>query len=379
MSYIKISKNLYEITIEAGFDVTGKRKRIKRRIHGTKEEIELKHAELMKKYYHKGKTLNLNDMTFEEYSNIFIKNYCEVNVSKVTLKDYQQMLNRILPLLGSTKLKKVSTFMLDKMYQKIKSGQKGKELSPKTMSHYYNLMSLMFKQAKKWKFIDSNPNEDATKPKLLKKQRNFYDSEQVAELLKCLSNENLKTKTIITLALDSGMRRSELCALRWGDIDFTNNTIYIDNSLKVVHGVVDEDRAKTEYSVRTIMLSSSTMRLLAEYKEAQNEYIVTMGNKWVGTDRVFTARDGKHMHPDTTNKLLQKFLTKYNLPKLSFHELRHTCASVLNSNGIDPKTISERLGHSDISVTMNIYTHSFSDNKKASASVFDNLQKIVLE
>ena len=81
------------------------------------------------------------------------------------------------------------------------------------------------------------------------------------------------------------------------------------------------------------------------------------------------------MHPDTTNKILQRVLNKYNLPKLSFHELRHTCASILNSNGIDPKTISERLGHADASITMNIYTHTFEDNKKASARVFDNMQQ----
>ena len=288
------------------------------------------------------------------------------------------MLNNILPLLGDIKLKKIDTFMLDKLYQKLKVGKKGKELSPKTMSHYYNLVSLMFKQAKKWKFIDSNPNEEATKPKLVKRKRNFYDTEQVLELFNCLENEDIKTKTIITLALDSGARRSELCAIRWSDIDFDNKTLYIDNSLKVIDGEVDEEKAKTEYSVRTIELGVNTIELLKEYKKWQDDYIASKGDKWLGTDRVFTAIDGKHMHPDTTNKILKRVLEKYDLPKLSFHELRHTCASILNSNGIDPVTIKERLGHSDTSTTMNIYTHPFEDNKRASACVFDNLHKSVV-
>lgn len=378
MSYIKLEKNLYEITIEVGEDINGKRKRIKRRFHGTKEEVELKHAELMKQYYHKGKKLNLNDMTFKEYSNIFINNYCKTNVSKITLKDYEQMLKNILPLLGDIKLKKIDTYMLDKLYQKLRIGKTGKELSPKSMSHYYNLVSIMFKQARKWKFIDSNPNEDATKPKLVKRKRNFYDNDQVLELLNCLAKEDIKTRTVIILALDSGIRRSELCAIRWSDIDFDNKTLYIDNSLKVIDGEVDEEKAKTEYSVRTIDLGVNTIELLKEYKKAQDEYITSKGDKWLGTDRVFTAKDGKHIHPDTTNKILKRVLEKYNLPKLSFHELRHTCASVLNSNGIDPKTISERLGHADASITMNIYTHTFKENKKASANVFDNLQKSVV-
>ena len=378
MSYVKLEKNLYLITIEVGEDINGKRKRVRKRFHGTKEEAKQMEIELANKYYHKGKKLNLNDMTFNEYSNIFINNYCKTNVSKITLKDYQQMLNNILPLLGDIKLKKIDTFMLDKLYQKLKVGKKGKELSPKTMSHYYNLVSLMFKQAKKWKFIDSNPNEEATKPKLVKRKRNFYDTEQVLELFNCLENEDIKTKTIITLALDSGARRSELCAIRWSDIDFDNKTLYIDNSLKVIDGEVDEEKAKTEYSVRTIELGVNTIELLKEYKKWQDYYIASKGDKWLGTDRVFTAIDGKHMHPDTTNKILKRVLEKYDLPKLSFHELRHTCASILNSNGIDPVTIKERLGHSDTSTTMNIYTHPFEDNKRASACVFDNLHKSVV-
>lgn len=378
MSYVKLEKNLYLITIEVGEDINGKRKRVRKRFHGTKEEAKQMEIELANKYYHKGKKLNLNDMTFKEYSNIFINNYCKTNVSKITLKDYQQMLNNILPLLGDIKLKKIDTFMLDNLYKKIKVGKKGKELSPKTMSHYYNLLSIMFKQAKKWKFIDSNPNEDATKPKLVKRKRNFYDNDQVLELLSCLTQEDIKTRMVITLALDSGIRRSELCAIRWSDIDFDNRTLYIDNSLKVIDGEVDEEKAKTEYSVRTIDLGINTIELLKEYKKWQDDFIASKGDKWQGTDRVFTAIDGKHMHPDTTNKILKRVLEKYDLPKLSFHELRHTCASVLNSNGIDPKTISERLGHADASITMNIYTHTFEGNKKASACVFDNLQKSVV-
>ena len=114
MSYVKLEKNLYLITIEVGEDINGKRKRVRKRFHGTKEEAKQMEIELANKYYHKGKKLNLNDMTFKEYSNIFINNYCKTNVSKITLKDYQQMLNNILPLLGDIKLKKIDTFMLDK-------------------------------------------------------------------------------------------------------------------------------------------------------------------------------------------------------------------------------------------------------------------------
>lgn len=371
--------SLYEITIECGYDsITGNRIRKKKRFKGTKPQAELFEAELKKKYYHKSEKMNLTNLTFKEYSEIFVKNYCEPNISKITTKGYKQMLVKILQYIGDIKLTNLNTYMLDTMYQKIKvSGKNNQELSPKSMVHYYNLISVMLKQAKKWKIIEYNPNEDATRPKLVKRKRHFYDNEQAIHLLECLSNESIKVKTLITLALYTGARKSELCAIRWSDIDFIEQTLYIDNSLKVIDGVVDEEKAKTEYSVRHIDLGNDIITLLKEYKEWQDSYINEMGSQWVGTDRVFTAINGKHMHPDTPNKILQKVLAKYNLPKLTFHELRHTCASILNSYGIDPKTISEQLGHSDTSITMNIYTHSFESKKKESAKVFDRLQNSI--
>lgn len=366
--------NIYEAVIEVGYDIDGKRKRIKRRHTGNNESAEMWYANLVKEYYHKSNKINITDMTFRDYSSLFIEKYCIPNVSKTTIKGYRGYLKFIIPLIGDYKLTSITTFMLDNMYQKLKKGQKGKELSSKTMVHYYDLISLMFKQARKWKFIEINPNDDATRPKLQKKKRNYYNMEQVQALFSALSLENIKYRTIITLTLVSGMRRAELCALRWSDVDFINNTIYIDNSLKVIDGEVDEEHAKTDYSVRYIDIDSNTMEILKEYKKWQDGYMVYMGNKWQGTDRIFTDKYGKHIHPCTCNKILQKIITKYKLPPITFHELRHTCATLLNSQGVDPVTIKERLGHSNINITMDIYTHALEDNKKASVCVFEKLQ-----
>lgn len=367
---------IYETYIIIGYDIlTGKPKR-KHSIHrGTSESAKLWYADLVKQYYHKGSKTNVNNLTFEEYGKLFIERYCAPNVGVVTLKDYKMLLNDIYPFIGDKPLNKITTMQLDTMYQRLKIGKNGKERSPKTMIHYYDLVGLMFKQAKKWKLIEINQHLDTTRPKVPKKKKKFYDVEQVAKLFECLENENIKYKTIITLALVSGIRRSELCAIRWADIDFANNTIYIDNSLKVIDGVVDENNAKTEFSVRTIDIDDDTMQLLREYQKWQNEYISNIGNKWVGTDRVFTAINGKHMHPCTCNKILQKIIKKYDLPKITFHELRHTCSSILNGMGIDPVTIKERLGHSTVSVTMDLYTHPLESNKKESANVFTKIRK----
>lgn len=366
--------NIYEAIIEVGTNIDGKRVRVKRRHTGNTESAEIWYAKLIEEYYHKAKKVNINDMTFAEYSNLFVEKYCIPNVSKITTKGYKANIKVIVSYIGNYKLNKITPYMLDNMYHKIKKGRNGKELTSKTMLHYFDLVNLMFKQAKKWQFVEYNPNEDATRPKLQKKKRNFYNIEQVQNLFSCLDNENIKYRTIIILTLVSGVRRSELCALRWNDIDFINQTIYVDNSLKVIDGVVDEENAKTDFSVRTINLDNNTMKLLEEYKKWQDGYKLYMGNKWKEENRVFTDKYGGHIHPCTCNKILQKIVRKYNLPKITFHELRHTCATLLNSQGVDPVTIKERLGHSNINITLDIYTHALEQNKKDSVKVFSQLQ-----
>ena len=196
---------------------------------------------------------------------------------------------------------------------------------------------------------------------------------QVRQLLACLKNESIKYRALITLALDSGARRGEICALRWSDIDFDTNTIKIERSLKVVKGVVDEASQKTESSKRNIIVSNATMEVLKEYKEWQDNYIKKRGKKWKGTNRVFTSIDGNYMHPCTCDHILIKIIKKYELSPLSFHELRHTSASVLIYKGINPKTVSQRLGHADPSITMEIYSHVFDITKQESAKAFDEV------
>ena len=357
--------------IECGYDIFGKRVRHSETFTGSSANAKIREAELIKEYYHKGSKQNINNLTFEQYSEIFIEKYCTNNVSDITIRNYKQMLGKINLYLGKMKLNKITSFVLDNLYQKLKVGEKGQLLSSKTMIHYYNLIGLMLNQAVKWKFIQSNANDEATKPKNEKKARNFYDLEEATKLLNCLKEESIKYQALITLAFDSGARRSEICALRWSDIDFEKNTLLIDNSLKVINGKVDEKEAKTSASKRVIYISEASINVLKEYKVWQDIYIETMGSKWHGTDRIFTSKTGEHMHPDTCGKIIKKVLEKHGLSKLTFHELRHTCATVLLESGINIKAVSERMGHANSRVTMEIYAHVFEQTKKESANTFN--------
>lgn len=366
-------KKKYKITIELGKDIFGKRQRLTRDFTGTLTEVKVLDAELTQQYYHKGETANVKDLTFQQYSEIYITKYCEGNIGLVTINNYKRLLKSILPLIGSYKLSKITPAMLDNMYSKLKKGSKGKELSYNSMYDYYKLINAMYNQAIKWEFVDKNPNLKANKPKKDVIERKFYDLDQTSEFLSCLQNECIKYRALLTLALDSGARRGEISALRWGDLNFETRTLKIDNSLKVVKGVVDEKRAKTNSSNRVIILSEATIEVMKEYKEWQDNYILEMGSKWKGTDRIFTSENGEHMHPSTCYKIFTKVTKKYNLEHIRFHDIRHTSASLLISQGVNIKAVSERLGHSSINITSDIYAHTFESDKVKSANAFDKI------
>lgn len=380
MGYIQTGVNKqgikqWKITIELGKDIFGKRDRHIERFTGTLAEVKIRDAELTKEYYHKGKNADIKDMTFAQYSVVFLKKYCERNIGKVTIMNYKRLLKYILPIIGNYKLSKITPFILDDMYSELFKGVKGKELSYNSKYDYYKLINVMFNQAIKWEFLSTNPNLKAQKPKKEKVERKFYDIDQAKEFLSCLKNEPIKYKALLTLALDSGARRGEISALRWDDLDFNANTLIIDNSLKVVNGEVDEKKPKTNSSNRVIILSEATMEVLKEYKEWQDNYIKELGSKWQGTNRIFTNEVGGHMHPSTCYKIFCKVTKKYGLEHIRFHDLRHTSASILINNGVNFKAVSERLGHSNINITSEIYAHTFESAKKESATAFDKIIK----
>lgn len=376
MAIKKIDLNKYKITIELGYDILGNRKRKTFNFTGTKSEAIKKEAELKTEYYHVGESKRISDLTFRDLSEIFIERYCKTNISQVTTYGYQKTLKKVLPIIGSKKLKDITPFVLDSMYQKLRVGVDGQKLGYHSNYNYYKLVNVMFNQAIRWEIMDRNPNAKANKPKKEHKEKNFYDVNQVKKLLDVLEFESIKYKTLIVLALDSGARRSEICALRWSDIDLDTRMMSITKSLKVFDGVVDEKRAKTESSVRTIKLSESTIDLIKKYQEWQEAYKKVYNKKWTSKDnRIFTSVDGGYMHPSTCDHILRKIVRKYKLDPLCFHELRHTCASLLINSGVDPKTVSKRLGHSDTSVTMEIYTHAFEESKNACADRFDEMMK----
>lgn len=251
---------------------------------------------------------------------------------------------------------------------------KDKPLSNNTIRHYHSFLSSVLGVAVKWGLIPSNPCERATLPKKEKTRPRYLDEEQAGKLLELIEGEDMQFKTMIKMFMFTGMRREELCGLVWKDIDFKTSVIRIERaSLYIPHEGIITDTTKNDSSTRYIKAPAIAIQLLKEYKRWQAQKRLSMGDRWVDCDRLFTKPDGMPIHPDTIGCWFRDFIRAHDLPDISIHSLRHTNATLMINSGIPLTTIAARLGHADPTTTTRIYTHAIQSADAAAAEQLDIL------
>ncbi len=247
-----------------------------------------------------------------------------------------------------------------------------KTLSDTTILHYHRLLSTILTKAVQWQLIYSNPCQRTEPPKAKRKEARYLDDIQAKKLLEAVQNEPYQYSVIVQLLLFTGIRRGELCGLEWRDINFITECMHIQrSSLYIPDKGVFEDEPKNEMSKRVIRISASAMRLLKDYRAWQDERKRELGSAWHDTNRLFTTWDGTPINPDTITAWFHHFIQRHNLPSCSIHSLRHTNATLMIANGTPIKTVSKRLGHSNVSTTGNIYTHAIQSADEAAAEALD--------
>ena len=247
-------------------------------------------------------------------------------------------------------------------------------LSPKTILHHHRLISAILNKAVKWQILLSNPASRVEIPKVKQTEAHYYDDEQVIHLFKLLTNEPLKYQAAIYIALYGGLRLGEVTGLEWGDINFDEKSLYISKARQYVSGLGTYDKEpKTERSIRHIQLSNGVLNILEKYKREQAQERLRLGSKWVDSGKIFTQWNGLPMFPQTPSQWFNKWLKKSELPKITFHQLRHSHTSILIANGVDIATVSKRLGHSKISTTIDVYTHAIKSKDTIAANLLDDI------
>ncbi len=316
---------------------------------------------------------------FETFAEEWFESYASLNLKHTTYVRQRRLTKRTYAAIGHIRLDKLTTREIQKFINSLAADgtheRTGKPLSRKTMVHYLSFISTVLDYAIKMDMLSDNPCRRVTIPKGSKKERKILTKEETHQLFELLEDVPMKWRMFFTLDIYTGMRRGELLGLEWKDIDFATGMIHIQRTSNYTkdRGIYT-DTPKTESSVRYVKVPMEIVELLMTYKDEQDEERERLGDKWIDSDRLFVKWDGSPMNPDSPYSWLRRFCKKHDFPCYGLHSFRHLYTSLLVGSGVDPTTVSGVLGHSQVSTTLNIYSHMFKENQmKAFDAVADTL------
>ena len=282
--------------------------------------------------------------------------YAKPHIRPSTMNYYHRNIEQhIIPAIGDIPLNKLTTRDLQKLYNDLQSNgrlrkvQKKEKpgLSNSTVRGIHMMLHNALDRAVKEKLILSNPTENCIIPKIEKQEMKILHPDHISAYLNAAERRN--ALPMFYLELVSGLRKGELVALQWSDLDIQNRTIYVSKQyVKNPNGELTLSRPKTETSVRKVSIPQDAVDLLiAEHgKHPENPYMFP------------SPVTGEMYYPDSVVNLHKKILKDAGLPRIRFHDLRHTFATLALQNGVDVKTVSSMLGHYDAGFTLRTYTHA---------------------
>ena len=310
------------------------------------------------------------DMKVENYLTEWLEGY-KGSVTKSTYDSYKMYINvHMIPFFKPMKLKvrEITGDEINEYYAHLRA----KGLKGTTCQRHHALLHLAFKSAMKRRIIPSNPVDQADRPKAQQFIGNYYNAEEIKALIDCTRDDPLHI--VIVIAAYYGLRRSEVIGLKWSAIDFGGRTVSIKHKvLQDGTKLTGYDVMKTKSSYRTLPLIPIVEQALLAERERQAEMKKVFGYAYNHDYEEYICVDavGELIKPNYVTDHFKVILKQNGLRKIRFHDLRHSCASLLLANGVQMKLIQEWLGHSDISTTSNVYSHVDSESKKLSARAIE--------
>lgn len=425
MASIEERNGSYRIVVSCGKDIFGKRIKettifipepglTPKKKQKAVEEFARKFEEQVKN----GIVLDGRKVTLKEFSDRWFEEYAPQALQAGTIEKYKaELYEKVLPQIGHLKLSDIRPPLLNSTFRSMaKNGARrdGKPggYSRGTIKKTQSVLSAVLSTAVDWELIDKNPMDKVrlTGENAADKIK-FFTPEQAAKFLDYIEQPyKIKTKghkriddtgkgyavddyertkeipdqikVLFNLAIYAGLRKGELLALEWSDIDYENDLIRITKSTAVVSGIQVTKEPKTKNSRRTVSIPHFLTLRIRKLRKERIAYRLSLGDYWQGGEWLFIQDNGKQMSYSTPYSAFQDTLARYNadkdldeqLPMIPFHGLRHTSATLLIAGNQDIRTVSSRLGHAQASTTMNIYAHSLKETDKKAA---DTLEKIL--
>lgn len=302
-----------------------------------------------------GLVFEAGTLTVGEYLDRWLTDSVRDTVRGSTFDCYEVAVRRhIKPALGRVKLSKLTPAHVQGLYRdRLDSG-----LAPASVNKLHVVLHKALKQAVEWNMIPRNATEAAKAPRPNHKEIHPLDREQVRALLQAASEADNRLETLYVLAVTSGMRQGELLALKWEDVDLDEGVIHIRRTLTRNGGRISLGKPKTPKSRRSVRLTAAAVEALKAHLSRQMEEMKRLGDLYQDQGLIFTTETGAPINPSNLRqRSFNKLLKRAGLPQIRFHDLRHTCATLLLGRNVNPKIVSEMLGHANISITLDTYSH----------------------
>jgi len=373
---VKRAKDSYSIVLSLGIDPqTGKRKQQWVSVKGTKKDAEKRLAELLHQIDN-STFIKPGRLTIGDYLEQWLRDYCKANLAPHTAQSYEFFVRRhIIPSLGQIPLTQLKPEHLQRLYaDKLSTGRRDGTggLGARSVRYIHTTLHRALKCAVKLGMIARNPADVVDAPKVKRHEMQVMSESDIHTFLEAA--KKTLYYALFYLALFTGMRRSELLALRWCDVDLMLCQVSVTRSLHHLRNGEDVIRApKTATGRRLIALSPSAVSVLREHKERQELDRAMLGKPLKDDDLVFSGLEGKPLLPDTITHAWIKLVRRTGLEGIRLHDARHTHASLMLKQGIHPKVVQERLGHASIQITLDTYSHVVPGLQEAAAKRFDDI------
>lgn len=369
----KRGKNSYAIAVSLGKDNTGKYKQQWITIKGNKKEAEQKLSEILHQIDN-GTFLKPGKTTMVEYLNKWLLDYAKPNLSPRGYERYESIIRvHLIPSLGKIVLTQLRPDHLQSHYTaKLNSG-----LSALSVRYIHTVIHKALQTAVKRGLVTRNVADGVDVPRARRNDMQTWDEDEINRFLEAAQDSPYYE--LFYLALFTGMRRGELLALRWQDVDFIYSQISVNRTLHRLQGGKYGDgsyiftQPKSERSRRTIALSPSVILTLKDYKEKQAAIRAKLGRSLKDKDLIFSDPEGNPLRPNTISRAWSLPAARAGIKAIRLHDARHTHASLLLKQGVHPKIVQERLGHASIQITLDTYSHVAPGLQEAAAVQFEKL------